>query len=247
MPTPPLYISVAQVRAVGVPTPPDDGAVTAAIGLAQALVERATRLWFYSRAIIFSWDGTDSDSLHFPVPIISIDELRINGSDVALDPSFYRVYNGIDSRENPRIALSDARSGDLDIFTAPMNNGQMLFRKGKQNQYIAGNFGYVEADGSVPLPIQRAVLLLTVEKLTKPVYIDASSTLSPPSSIVGTIIEEGTDGHYVKYAQAGGGTTKARRVSAFAGLTDNPEVLTILKMYRAPIFIAAPASRSYLR
>lgn len=244
----PLYIDVAAVRAVGVTDPPyDDAQVTASIRLAQALIERACRQWFYPKACIFNLDGTDSDALHFPVPIISVDEIRINGSDVALDAMYYKSYSGVDEHDNPRIKLIDTRAIDMDIFSAPLQDGRMMFRRGRQNQYVAGSFGYVEADGSTPLAIKRATLILAVEKLTTPIYNDPSAAPAvPPPPILGAIIEEGTDGHYAKYVQAGG-TTKAKRVSAFAGLTNNPEVLTIIKMYRSPIAISAPASTSYTR
>lgn len=244
---PPLYISVAAVRAVGIKDPPhDDAAVTAAIRLAQGYMERACRQWFYPKACIFRLDGPDSDTIHLPVPIITLDEVRLNDATYALDPSYYRVYNTEEDRGNPRIALIDGRNAD-SIFIAPLTDGRMFFRRGRQNQYLAGTFGYVEADGSVPPAIQRAVLLLAVEKLTKPVYIDPAALPGPPPpSILGPIIEEGTDGHYAKYAMSGG-NTQAKRASAFAGLTDNPEVLAIMKMYRAPIFISAPADPSYLR
>lgn len=241
----PLYITVSAVRAVGITDPPyDDAAVTAAITLAQRYMERATRQWFYPKPCIFRLDGTDSDSIHLPVPIITMDEVKINDCPDALDSAYYRVYNAEEDRGNPRIALIDSRYSEADIFTAPLSDGRMIFRRGRQNQYLAGTFGYVEADGSVPIEVQRAVLLLAVEKLTKPVY--ASSVALPPPPALGPIIEEGTDGHYAKYAMAGG-NTKEKRASAFAGLTDNPEVLAIMKHFRAPIFIAAPAGPSYVR
>lgn len=243
----PLYIDVAAVRACGLGNPPyTDAAITAAIQLAQRYVERATRQWFWSKPCAFSLDGVDADTIHFPIAIISIDTVMINDMTVALDPSYYRVYNSSDGpqddRLNPRISLIDVRSSDTDIFTAPMVDGKLFFWKGRQNQYIAGNFGYVEPDGSVPPEIQRAVLLLAIQFLTSPPYIDPSNPPGPPPPpALGPIVEEGTDGHYIKYAQAGG-ATRAKAVSAWAGITSNPEVLTILKMFRAPIFISAPAT-----
>lgn len=248
----PLYIDVAAVRAYGLNDPPySDAMITAAIQLAQRYVERATRQWFWSKPCVFVLDGVDADTLFFPIPIISVDELRINNMDDPLDPYYYKVYNGIDGgaddRSNPRISLIDVRSGETDIYTAPMIDGKLMFWKGRQNQYVAGNFGYVEADGSVPPEIQRAVLLLAIQFLTNPPYIDpANPPGPPPPPTLGPILEEGTDGHYIKYAQAGG-NTRAKAPSAWAGITSNPEVLTIFKMFRAPIFLGAPATPRYNR
>lgn len=240
----PPYITVSQVRDAGLTDPPySDAAITAAIALWQAVIEEVTRQWFYSRAVEWYLDGTDAAVLHFHVPIIDIEEVRLNGSTTPLDATLYRVYNTTEDRRNPRIKLVDAMNNNLDIFTAPMVNGRLIFRKGRQNQYVRGHFGYLE-DGGVPLPIQRALLLLVIEKLTTPIY-GGSSSGSSSSGQVGPVIEEGTDGHYVKYAQVGG-TVVNRRASPLDGFTNNPEVKAILRLYRGPVPIAAPAHASYL-
>lgn len=240
--TAPLYISVAAVRAVGISNPPyDDTAVEAAIRYGMAVVERACRQWFYAKDCVFQLDGTDSDALFMAVPIISVSELRLNGSSEAMDPDYYKVYT--DPR-NPSIKLVPD-SADRDIFTATTSS-QLKFRRGRQNQYVAGSFGYLE-DGATPLLIQHAVLILAVEYLTQPVYVNPSAPpLPPPPPILGQIVEEGTDGHYAKYAQVGG-ALKPTRPSAWAGLTNNPKVIGIIKTYRAPIGIAAPADPSFMR
>lgn len=237
----PPYITVDQVRAAGITDPPySDAAITAAIALWQAVIEQATRQWFYSRAVEWYLDGTDGDALHFHVPIIDIEELRINGSSTPLETPLYKVYNSTEDKMNPRVKLIDGRNNDLDIYTAPMMSGRLIFRKGRQNQYVRGHFGYLD-DGAAPLPIQRALLLLVIEKLTTPL-ISGSGSSNIPS--VGPIVEEGTDGHYVKYAQVGSAGVN-RRGSPLDGFTNNHEVKAILRMYRGPIPIAAPANTSY--
>lgn len=243
---PPPYCTVEQVRAVGMPTPPTDADVQAAIDLGAAYTERACRQWFYPKPCVFYMDGTDSDALNFSVPIITVQSLRLNSSSEILDPMFYRAYNQPEDRDNPRIKLMDNRFGDMDIFVAPLNIGRMMFRKGRQNQIVQGIFGYTEPDGSVPLPIQRAVLLLALEKLSNPVYVNPAAPPPPLPPVLGNIQEEGTDGHYIKYVLAGG-NTKTVRVSAFAGWTNNPEVLQTWKAYRSPISMAVPANASYVR
>src|SRR6185312_2078964 len=251
-PFPPLpYIDVSDVRAVGIPDTVTDLQIVGAIRLAQAYIERAARQWFYPQRLQMVFDGTDSDALHLPVAIISVDQLWLNSmwdvpGECPLDRMYYRVYNNPADRDNPRIKLLDNRHGDMDIYVAPMQIGRMLFRKGRQNQVVNGTFGYTEPDGSVPEPIKRAMLLLTLEKLLTPVYVNPASPAPPLPPVLGNIQEEGTDGHYIKYVLAGG-NTKTVRPSAWAGWTNNPEVLLTMKAYRSPIAMAAPANVSYIR
>lgn len=243
-----LYIAIADIRALGITVPmASDATIQAAIETWQQFIERATRQWFYPLDLTLLLDGTDSDAIHFGVPAISISELRLNGDSVALNPNYYRVYNNNSAypadRQNPRVKLIDSFTGNRDIYTAPMKDGRLQFRFGRQNQYIKGTFGYVEADGSTPLLIKRALTLLVVEKLTKPVFVDpANPPAVPPPLFSGVVIEEWTDGHKIKYAQSGGELNP--RAPGLAGITDNPEVLGILKLYRAPIGVATPNNPS---
>jgi len=242
------YISIQDVRDAGVTdeTTFPDAMVLSNIELWQAVLERACRQWFIPKTIILNVDGTDSDTLHFGVPIIEIDYIKINNSDDELDTDLYKVYNATtypDDRRNPRIKLVNSRYC-VDIFTAPMGYGSLLFRKGRQNQEIKGTFGFVEDDMSVPKPIQRALLKLVVEKMTKPVYIgDPATTPTPPPPIIGTLLEEWTDGHRLKYGIAGAKITK--RSPYLTGITDDQEIIEIIKMYRAPIGCTTPANPTY--
>lgn len=245
--TPFLYITVADIRALGITQVMfPDSAVLAAIKTWQQFIERATRQWFYPLELEMWVDGTDSDAIHFGVPVISISELRLNGDTAPLNPNYYRVYNSLISpadRQNPRVKLIDSFTGNRDIYTAPIKDGKLQFRFGRKNQYIKGVFGYIEPDGSVPWLIKRALTLLVVEKLTKPVFIDpANPPPLPPPLFSGVVIEEWTDGHKIKYAQSGGELNP--RAPGLAGITDNPEVLGILKLYRAPIGVATPNNPS---
>jgi len=237
----PLYVSVADIRALGVPDPPSDVQVEAAIRLWQKFIERACRQWFYPKDLEMYLDGTDSDAIHFGVPIISIDEVRINDDPNPLAAELYRVYNAIDyplDRQNPRVKLVSADRRP-DIYTAPFYRGRHHFRKGRQNQYVKGTFGYVEADGSVPALIQRAVSVLVIEKLLAPIYPDPSLP-SPPPLVSGVIKEEKTDGHAIKYDV----TESMARPAGLSGITSNQEVLDIIRLYKAPIGCATPAHPS---
>jgi len=236
------YITVADVRAAGIPDPPDDDTILAAIETWQAFIERATRQWFVPRATIMSVDGNESSTLFFSVPIISIDYIKINNNEDELQSDLYRVYNSNtnpDNRKNPRIKL--VRSTERDIFTRPY--GRLMFRKGEQNQEIKGVWGYTEEDGSVPKLIQRAHLKLVVEKLMSPIYSgDPATAPEPPPPLVGALLEETTDGHKKKWAQAGGALKP--RAPGLTGITNDQEILDILRLYKGPVGIGAPSHRN---
>lgn len=240
------YITLQDIRDEGLDSSVAlDSEVLAAIKLWQSVIERATRQWFDERAVVLNLDGTDSDALHLPVPIITCDYIKINDETTELDASLYRVYNGRqlpDDRKNPRIKLVNAQTRS-DIFTAPIFGRQLKFRKGRQNQEISGTFGYTEQDGSTPEAIKRALTKLVIEKLTKPIYSGSGGSTVPPPPIVGNLLEEWTDGHKRKYGAAGG--EKSERRPGLSGITDDPEILDIIALYKAPIGMAAPAHPSW--
>jgi hypothetical protein len=217
-----------------------DATVIAAIEMWQQFLERACRQWFNARSRIFSVDGNDSDTLHFGVPIISLEYLKINACTDALDVGLYKVYSGNtypDDRGNPCIKLIGP-DYQRDIFVAPVTSGRLKFRKGRQNQEVKGIFGYVESDGSTPKMIKRALLLLVTEKLVTPVV--PSGGILP---ILGSILSESTDGHSISYGSITDGF--ATRRPGLSGMTQSLEVLDIIKLYRAPLGIATPAHWTY--
>lgn len=242
------YISIQDVRNAGLTDEVvyTDAAILSSIELWQSVLDRACRQWFVPKALTLNVDGTDSDTLHFGVPIIDIEYIKVNNCDTALETDLYKVYNAIeypDDRRNPRIKLVCARQYN-DIYTAPLMDGRLLFRKGRQNQEIKGTFGFVESDMSVPKPIQRALLKLVIEKITKPIYASDPSTIPiPPPPIIGTLLEEWTDGHRKKYGTSGAEVSK--RSPYLTGITNDQEIIEIVKMYRAPIGCATPANFTY--
>lgn len=241
-----LYITVQVLRDLGI----DAGALSDTdaeklIRRCQAVLDRACRQWFNERTLQFKFDGTDSDAIHFGIPIVSIDWIKLNDDPNVLDPRHYRVYNGRDypdDRRNPRVKLIHD-TAHRDIYTAPLMMGRLLFRKGRQNQEVRGKFGFLESDGSPPEAIQEALTRLVVEKYTNPVYVAPGSSPppSPPSGGGGTIMEEWTDGHKVKFATAPLATKKA----GLSGITRDAFVQDVIKLYRAPIGVATPAHWSF--
>ncbi len=238
------YITFTDIRNEGLTAdPPTDAAITSAIVVCEQLIDRITRQWFESRAVTFKLDGVNGDTLHLPVPIINIDHVRLNDDTEDLDPGLFRVYNGRllpDDRRNPRIKLI-SHERHHDIFSRPLDHHHRLkFRKGRQNQEIKGDFGFVELDGSTPEAIRRAAKILVIEKLQSPLFVDTAVTpvLSAPPPLLGNLLEEKTDGHSRKYAQAGGPVEK--RPAGLSGITDNKEFHDIIRLYKAPISVHSP-------
>lgn len=240
------YATIQDVRDAGLTddTLFPDASITAALLMWEQFIDRVTRQFFEPRVADVTLDGTDSDTLHFSVPVISVTELYLNNSTEVLDTSLYRVYNGrqapADDRKNPRLKLVFDNSDD--IYTRPVINGQIKFRKGRQNQRLVGTFGYTQPDGSTPLLIQRALVKLVIEKLTNPIYPDPNNPIDPVVPH-GPLLEEETDDHRMKWS-APGGNTRARS-PGLIGITTDREILDILTLYRSPIAIATPAHYTY--
>lgn len=241
------YITIQDVRDEGLSdaTIYPDAKVLSYIEIYQEILERACRQWFKPKNLTIKVDGNDSTVMPFGVPIINVDYLKINNSADELDPSYYTVHNSItypDDRRNPRISLVND-SEYRDIFTAPMQDGMMRFRKGRRNQEIKCTLGYVEEDMSTPKPIKRALLKLVIEKLGTPLVMNPDAPVDTPPPILGTILEEWTDGHRLKYSQAG--APVSARSPYLTGITNDQEIIEIIKMFRAPIGCATPAHPSY--
>lgn len=150
------YITVQQVRDEGITaTIASDPKVLSYIRIWQEILERACRQWFESRSLTMLLNGNDSDTLFLGIPIITLTSLKINGSDTALEATYYKVYSekgSPDYRRNPKISLI---SDELrDIYTAPLTTGRLKFYKGKKNQEVKGTFGFIEPDVAAQGAIQ---------------------------------------------------------------------------------------------
>lgn len=235
------YISVQDVRDAGIPDPPDDTTILAYIETWQQFLDRACRQWFVPKQMILELNGNDSDTLFFGIPIIQVDYIKLNGSADQLQEQLYKVYSSRsypDDRRNPRIKLVGPDEY-RDIFVAPLTFGKLKFRRGQKNQEVKGIFGFTEEDGSTPKMISRALLKLVIEKLSNPVYPGASNPLVPVTP-GGQVIKEKTDGHEIQYSDS----TKSRK-AGLDGITQDQEILDIIKLYRAPIGAATPADWTY--
>ena len=147
-----MYVTVDEVRLAGA-LPPEvtDEQIELSILKQQELIDRVTRQFFEVRSGELLLDGSGSDILHLPFPIIELEALYLNENEAAEPEDNYRVYAGRsklqDDRRNPKIALY-ASSTD-SIFTrrsVSSATGGSIFVKGRQNQKLVGQFGFVEPD-----------------------------------------------------------------------------------------------------
>lgn len=225
------YVTLQDVRDFGIGADiATDQQVSAAIVLWSQVIDRLTGQWFEPRSMTIRLDGSGRDTLHLPVPIISVSSLKVNGESTALATDRYTLYTSRtipDDRLNPRIRLGGAGS----YWTG----GGPIYAVGFQNQTIAGIFGYVEDDLSTPEPIRYALMKLISEKLKNPP--NAPEDLPPDENLglQGPVIEETTDGHSRKW---GAVSVKATRPGLAAGITSDPEINAILLMYRRAPMVA---------
>lgn len=222
------YITVEDVRRRGITQERiSDEELQELILLMQVFIEKVTGQFFEQRQLSFSFDGSDSDILFLPIPIIEIEELRINDSITPLPKTDYVVYNGRtppeDDRRNPKIALKQGYR--KDIFTG---NGLRRFLKGRKNQHIKGTFGFVAADGSTPLPIRNALMKLVMREI--PETGSGQAQGFSLGKLRSRIISETTDKHSY---------TLANTISE-GSLTGDKEIDDVLALYRAPITLGAP-------
>lgn len=186
------YVTVQQLRDEGITVAIAANArVLDAIRTWQEILDRACRQWFESRALTLLVDGSDSDTLFFGIPIISIEHLKLNGATAALDTDLYKVYSSRsypDDRHNPKIKLIGDQA--RDIYTASLGVGRLKFLLGRQNQEIKGAFGYIEDDVAAHGAIQFVTKAELIDGQTFVLddgvnsavtfYFDVGGTYTPP-------------------------------------------------------------------
>lgn len=145
-------VTLQQIRDVGLlVATADDATVRSAIRIASAFIERRCGVPFlprtFTKASPFLMDGSGSDVLWLPWPVLSISEAGYQdtaGTQSALSATSYAVFNrrppSMDDRRNPKLQLRD-----LNHWT-----------EGLQNIYLAGVFGYCDANTA---PIHAPLLV----------------------------------------------------------------------------------------
>lgn len=240
------YVNISDIRAAGIDasTISDDNEIFFAILLWQNVLDRCCRQWFLPKTLTVDFDGDNSMTMNLGVPCIEVEYLRINKSSTDLNSELYMVYgnqtDGLQSRRrNPKIALVQNIIQDInrDIHLAPFHESHLRFVKGYKNQSLRGTFGFVNDDLSPPRAIKRALTKLVIEKLTNPIYPGDDAPTPAAPSFAGIVVEEKTDGHSLKY----GAPSLGKRKSGLSGITSDPEIQDIIKLYRGPIGIATPS------
>lgn len=227
------YIQEADVRAESVPSTIGSAIITRRIAKWEAIVEQITRNIF--RVISpgeLTFDGNDSDILHFNIPLVSVTSVIINEETTALPTTDYKSYTGNspprDDRKNPKIRLVPQRQS---IFAKNRN----LFIRGL-DQKITATWGYVETGGVTPQPIKDALVELVVLDLDG--YFDRATTGGGFIAAASPVRREKTDGHEIEYQQL----VDVKRMWTILPQT----IAEILALYRAPWAITAPGLPQYL-
>lgn len=210
-----------------------DSRLLALIQMQSQYIDMLTGQWFNPRTGTLTIDGRGSRALRLPVPIISITEVRLDGSVV--DAAAYRVYSrhltaGVtaeDDRNDPRIVFYESTSElPLALWAYP------AWPPGFQNLEVDGVFGYTDGPGPVgttPLLIKEALMLLVRKKIPLMSAVDERTA----ELVVGKVMREETRDQRVelnpKLMERGG--------SFGYTLTGDSEIDSILIHFMGPISI----------
>jgi hypothetical protein len=210
-----MYATVADMRAEGVtPSQASDERLTALLEEASRMIDRATGWFFEPRERTYQLDGRGTPTIELPVPLIRLDELFIDGSEVVV------------TLENPIVIGAPVQSG----FYAPhitFRYGRR-FPRGRSNIDVTGLWGYTEDDGTVtgrtPLEIRRACMMIVLRLL--PPLADTDATDEARNRW--RIVEERTRDQSYKLNPSQRGS-----------FTGDPDIDHILLSYRRPAGMGA--------
>jgi hypothetical protein len=238
------YAPVQDFRDQGITTAQaTDEQLTAIIIRASRFIEKATRRFFEPRAMVVDLDGSGGSHLFLDQPIIAIDSIDEDDSEVQLSPEpEVKVYNrhltqGLlhpDDRDNPKIEFTSAAS----TFDT-RRSARRRWRPGEQNVRVGGIFGYTDPEppnptGKTPDLIRRVCVMLGMRDVF-PIGSDEAIA----ASLAGRVTEERTRDQSVSYSPRRAVGTAASATP----WTDDPEINTILDMYRAPPVIRTTGPR----
>lgn len=179
-----------------------------------------------------TFDGNNSNILHFGLPLIAVTSVKVNGATIALAATEYRAHVGRqlpqDDRSNPKLELLGSRN--RTIFRT---SGSSIFSKGL-DQLITATWGYLDESGNVPAPVKEAIIQL--------IALDAEGYWDQAQNKAGFPItptqRERTDGHEIEYQQ-----TEAIRIT---WMMLPVGIQHILGMYRRPWMMAVPDARTVI-
>jgi hypothetical protein len=202
---------------------------------AQAVLEDSCRQMFRPFFQTVRIQGNDANRLFLYQPIIGIDEVVPNRSDMPVDPqvlaiNFERVDGAIpfrpnkDARRNPYVSYRGRNS----VYTPTWPSSTGVFPVGRLNNSISGVFGFLEADGTVPILLQKAARIL--------VYRTAIVWQAGPiNSPAGPMTSKTVDRHSVSYANTGGSEN-----AYTSSLLKSKDVQEIVQRYKNPVSLGSP-------
>lgn len=224
------YITIQDVRDAGIPdTEKTDLEVQASIDHWSAQIDTWTGQWFNAREVEATVEGRNSNILLLGIPIIDITQIRINhhlpdhAGDLYTSFERFQIFKSRDypdDRRNPRIKLVSNR------YSIYSSYGRAFMRA--LYTTIDGIFGFIEKDGSTPLPIHRACLKLTMKDLKNSLLDEVSSG---EGGSLGPKKREKTDIHEIEYFES----TNSTIAKDSGTITGDPEVDRIISYYRKPI------------
>ena len=223
------YITIQDIRDAGIPdTEKNDAEVQASIDHWSAQIDTWTGQWFNAREIEVTVEGRNSNILLLGIPIISISQIRINhhlpdnAGDLYTTFDRFQIFKSRDypdDRRNPRIKLVSNR------YSIYYSYGRAFMRA--LYTTIDGIFGFIEKDGTTPLPIQRACLKLVLRDLKNPLLTEVTEA----GGGLGPKKREKTDMHEIEYFESSQSTISKDRGT----VSGDPEIDRILSYYRKPI------------
>lgn len=249
----PYYALISDLRAEGFTTAAlSDARAHVLLARASAYIEAFTGRRFVAEPRRILLNGPGSSILQISEPIIAIDEDEtIVGADDAVTSlgiefgrDSVKVYNRHlsqrlrqpDDRQNPKLEVYSPIWGSREGHQSRVS--PMAWPRGQQNVRIAGHFGFTEPDGS---PMGRTPQLITHAAMLfvrKEMELIGGGTRSDASA-TGRIIKEKTRDQEVGYASPGTIAGGKPGSPAFGALTGDPEIDTILMMFRRQHSFAA--------
>lgn len=197
---------------------------------AMEFIDEQTGQFFNKRSGTYQIEGNNTPTMFFPVPIINIEKLLINGTDIELvegDDNDFVAFKGRqrprDDRRNPKIKLNMGTAAH-NIFSGTYSTG--IFAKGTRTTII-GDFGFLNPDGSTPKQIKQATMLLVARELNK----SAASTGSATSASAGQLKRIRVDLHEKEFFEDKAVSSKG---SVSSGI---PVVDQIIAKFKAPVLI----------
>jgi hypothetical protein len=212
------YCTIQDLRAEGLRCQDGDARIEALIEEWSDWIDDVTGWWFEQRDITLLVDGTGTNVLFLPAPIIAVTlvervwHLSDPDQTIEVESDWYVVYDrrpwtsGIDDRWHPKLELLSETSDGLQVG---------IWARGQQNYSVAGSFGFLDKNGNTPPAIRRACIDLVLAH-SKPARRRGRSAAD--------LRERTVQGRAEKY----GGPLSSNTASGI------PEVDRVLAKYQAP-------------